>query len=218
MIAMGLVAWVLVAPAEGAGQACAATPLLAEVEAKVPPGEATRKLRAWLGYARNETLAAEREGDAARCDAVVRELGARAGQIEAVAGKGAADRVRVEADRVRAEEAARAAAAAPPPPPPPTPEEQWQRRRRRLIGHVTASAFFTLVGLTLSTVPWIVIRASDSTEDGGVIGAIIMTEVGAPVFVAAGIPLAVWSVRLHRHRDQRPVVARLGGAGLRFEF
>jgi len=36
--------------------------------------------------------------------------------------------------------------------------------------------------------------------------------------VAAGIPLAVWSVRLHRHRKQRPVVARLGGPGLRLEF
>ncbi len=219
-----LVAWVLVGPVQGAGQGCAATPWIAEAEAKVPPGETTRKLRAWLGYARGEALAAEREDDAARCVRVVRELAARAGELEALVGKATADRVRAEADRIQAEEARRARAEdaarrAATAPPPATPEQQWKRRRGRLVANVAASACFTLIGLTLATVPWIAHAAAcRSSSDCEPLGAIFSTVIGAPVLVAAGIPLAVWSVRLHRHRKQRPVIARLGGSGLRLEF
>lgn len=201
-----LVAWVLVAPVEGPEVACAATPLIAEVEAKAPPVEATRKLRAWLGYARGEALAAEHEGDTARCYALVRDLAARASEIEVVVGKATADRARAEAARLRAEEAARA-------------EQGWRRRRGILIANVTASAFFSLVAVTLLTVPWIVSEVELRAQgDSNPVPGIISSAIGGPMLVAAAIPLGVWSVRLKRHRQQRPVVARLGGAGLRLEF
>ncbi len=84
---------------------------------------------------------------------------------------------------------------APPPPPPPTPEQRWKRRRGVLIAKGTASAFFTLVGLTLSTVPWIAHAACNPEGDCEPLGAIYATVVGALVLMAATIPLAVWSVR-----------------------
>lgn len=54
-------------------------------------------------------------------------------------------------------------------------------------------------------------------ECGEGLGQIYMAAVGGPIFVASVIPLAVWSVRLHRHRHARACL-QLAGDGLRLAF
>ncbi len=212
-------------PPEGASR-CAATPMIAEAEANVTHTEDTQRLRAWLSYARNQAPALEAESDPVkawqRCSELLLEFATMYARFDAAAAQQA---------RAAAAELALSKPIQPPPPPappkpikqPPTPEQQWKRRHRIIIANLTASAFFTTVGVLTVTVPLLVVaacRANNPMQQcGGDAGGGIYAGVfGGSAVIAGGIPLAVWWVRLHRHRRHRPVAARLTGAGLSLAF
>ena len=212
-------------PPEGAPR-CAATAMITEAEANVAHTEDTRRLRAWLSYARNQApaLAAERDPVEAwqRCRELLLEFATMYAKFDPAAAQQARD---AAAALALSKPIRPPAALAPPRPikPPLTPEQQWQRRRRIIIANLTASAFFATAGLLTVTIPLIAVAACRADEPreycGGDAGGGILTgTLGGSVLIASGIPLAVWWVRLHRHRQQRPVTAQLTGGGLRLAF
>lgn len=218
-------------PPEGAPR-CAATAMISEAEANVAHTEDTRRLRAWLSYARNQApaLAAERDPVEAwqRCRELLLEFATMVAKFDAAAAQQARDAAAALALSKPVRPPPSPPALAPPEPikPPSTPEQQWQRRRRILIANLAASAFFATAGILTVTIPLIAVAACRADKprqeyytcgsDAG--GGILTGALGGSVVIASGIPLAVWWVRLHRHRRQRPVTAQLTGGGLRLAF
>lgn len=213
----------------GEPSGCAATAMIVGARAKASTG--SEQLRARLDAASASARAAERASERhERRKHCVAALLAYADLAPEVYG-----RERGEREATRAKQMAVAtshgidAYSSPRAPlPAPTPEQQRERRRRGLVGHTAASGVFTGIGAVMLTAPWIVLAASCGPEnpcEGH--GAILLSGLGAPIFVASVIPLGIWAARLHRHKHAPPPGlalsrgrARLGlsGAGFRLDF